>query len=698
MTAPAAISAKTPRFAGDPPLSGSPAATPNPPEQFSRLIDQALAGEDQPAPPRSKTESGPARSWRKPGLQEARPRGPLALRTLTRPESPTSTVAGTPPASLGDSSAAEPPLPMVHRPKAHPTGKVPAPTGARPKCTGSESPPNPSRGQIPSLAPESGARIDGPSTATQAESTVSAPPVGGRSEAMRTVAATSPGGIDDAGALSPAGAASCATHAKDSAPQTKPPSTSGGAARLPRASAPIRAAPGTRRAPAHDADSHPPFKTSDPTLDLAPNGTPLDSLPEFKQGGNTQLCSHADKKTVAPESTRSKHESAGRAAQFVAIPPDPLMVLVALSQLPVEGKRIGPGAPAGPSDKQATGPMAKPDTCDPSAGFPPASGAVSPEVSSGSRTARGPDPRSAGERPVALSAAPTAGQTETAAPAAKPEKPVVEPAVNAAMAERSARPSADFKSRLHPPADFAGTSAAPSEPLVKTADKMEKRAALAEKELPPAVFSAAVPPATAATHSRRGLAALASREAPGSASQSANSSPLPAAHLASSGPAAMTVGPLAAAHEPRPAVLDRLEPLMSPHIQRCRQLGADSLSVVLRPDAQTELLLKVSLREGRVEAQVELQTGNYAALSSQWPELQQKLASQGVGLHPLGRHPGLMENGGGAGFDQLPHPAPRHESGLEQAALPWARAGTKTEMSAPAARVAAARLGWESWA
>jgi hypothetical protein len=66
-----------------------------------------------------------------------------------------------------------------------------------------------------------------------------------------------------------------------------------------------------------------------------------------------------------------------------------------------------------------------------------------------------------------------------------------------------------------------------------------------------------------------------------------------------------------------------------------RQWKPDALSVVLKPDAQTEITLNLTLRDGEVRAQAASATGNTAAWHAGWAELQQSLGRQGIKLAPL---------------------------------------------------------------
>jgi hypothetical protein len=90
-----------------------------------------------------------------------------------------------------------------------------------------------------------------------------------------------------------------------------------------------------------------------------------------------------------------------------------------------------------------------------------------------------------------------------------------------------------------------------------------------------------------------------------------------------------------------PASLHRVEQLEKLHATatECalllRQTGKESVSVVIKPDAGTELQLHLRMRDGIVEASAEMHKGNSAALEAGWKELQQRLERQGIQIAPL---------------------------------------------------------------
>jgi hypothetical protein len=63
--------------------------------------------------------------------------------------------------------------------------------------------------------------------------------------------------------------------------------------------------------------------------------------------------------------------------------------------------------------------------------------------------------------------------------------------------------------------------------------------------------------------------------------------------------------------------------------------NATSLAVVLKPDGNTEISLHVSLKRGHFEALAVLERGDFKSLTSEWSQLQSRLADQGIHLAPL---------------------------------------------------------------
>jgi hypothetical protein len=63
--------------------------------------------------------------------------------------------------------------------------------------------------------------------------------------------------------------------------------------------------------------------------------------------------------------------------------------------------------------------------------------------------------------------------------------------------------------------------------------------------------------------------------------------------------------------------------------------SATSLAVVLKPDGNTQLSLQLKLQHGHFEAFAVLERGDFKSLTSEWAQLQGRLADQGIRLAPL---------------------------------------------------------------
>ena len=66
-----------------------------------------------------------------------------------------------------------------------------------------------------------------------------------------------------------------------------------------------------------------------------------------------------------------------------------------------------------------------------------------------------------------------------------------------------------------------------------------------------------------------------------------------------------------------------------------RAVRAESMSVVLRPDRHTEMVLNLTMQNGLVDVEARMQRGDGGQLAQQWSQLQQSLSQQGIRLHTL---------------------------------------------------------------
>jgi hypothetical protein len=115
------------------------------------------------------------------------------------------------------------------------------------------------------------------------------------------------------------------------------------------------------------------------------------------------------------------------------------------------------------------------------------------------------------------------------------------------------------------------------------------------------------------------------------------------------------------------ALMDRLERSVTREVVTVRQLNLDSMTVVLRPDPRSEIVLSLRQHHGQVEASARCGPATFQALNGDWSRLQEALAQMNVRLLPLEKSPGLMplpaqENTQGSGESaQLADRSPRHQ-------------------------------------
>ncbi len=106
----------------------------------------------------------------------------------------------------------------------------------------------------------------------------------------------------------------------------------------------------------------------------------------------------------------------------------------------------------------------------------------------------------------------------------------------------------------------------------------------------------------------------------------------------------IAVTPLGDAHL---RTMERTAEMMSMHSVRLAKSDAESMSVVIRPGAGTELSLELRQRDGAVEAHAVLSRGDFQTLNQYWPELQAKLEQRGIKLAPLGGESNFTSAGNG---------------------------------------------------
>jgi len=146
----------------------------------------------------------------------------------------------------------------------------------------------------------------------------------------------------------------------------------------------------------------------------------------------------------------------------------------------------------------------------------------------------------------------------------------------------------------------------------------------------------------------------------------------------------------------RPVEATVLTEAIRTHVQLLKSSAQDRLDVVLRPDAHTELHLRVETVNGKIQVQARCDRGDFALLEANWNTVQSTLAHQGIRVEPL-------QTSGGTHFQNQPQ-NPQQGFG-EQSSQRQEREKISLEQEIPirkatrpqAANGAAVR-GWQSWA
>lgn len=132
-------------------------------------------------------------------------------------------------------------------------------------------------------------------------------------------------------------------------------------------------------------------------------------------------------------------------------------------------------------------------------------------------------------------------------------------------------------------------------------------------------------------------------------------------------------------------------------VVQLKKVDGESLSVVLKPDENTQLTLHLKLRQGQVEALVFLNSGDSSALNAEWSQMQERLAQQGVRLAPLVAvrdQADLSTGQNGRNFNSPERDNEKTVPRFDTSAL------SNRATSSPRSRVTQTLkpAGWESWA
>jgi len=139
--------------------------------------------------------------------------------------------------------------------------------------------------------------------------------------------------------------------------------------------------------------------------------------------------------------------------------------------------------------------------------------------------------------------------------------------------------------------------------------------------------------------------------------------------------------------------VERMHDMVTMHALRLSNNPTDSLQVVIKPGAGTQLSLELRQSGNGVEAHAVLQQGDFNHLNERWSDLQNRLEQRGIRLAPLTDDSAAANSGSGQSqtFEQN-----KNQPAEPQAERAFASSASVT-FAQPAAR-ATAKQGWETWA
>lgn len=254
---------------------------------------------------------------------------------------------------------------------------------------------------------------------------------------------------------------------------------------------------------------------------------------------------------------------------------------------------------------------------------------------------------------------------------------------------------------------FSGTAAAKPERSMDRSAEQNQIAGLREQKLPPAGRSVVGgdlrPPADHAVALARGAAV----ERPDQAQRAAGevlTGPGLNAGAGTVNAAAQGSGEVAGAGAGRSA--EQILQSLTREVAQFKCYNAESMAVVLKPDAHTEIFLHLVTRNGQIDIQARFERGDFSALNGQWSQLQQTLAQQGVRLGSLqeGFHqPSSQTPAGGSDWSQgqMQHGGQRHsgrQPGEEARVIPFEEILRTGPARETVSRRGRSRATLEAWA
>jgi hypothetical protein len=324
-----------------------------------------------------------------------------------------------------------------------------------------------------------------------------------------------------------------------------------------------------------------------------------------------------------------------------------------------------------------------------------------------SRSGQPIDADGAEERPAAQTQLPGAPDAaEESAPAADSTPPAAEasaPRLNAAkVAVRAGLPGPQAPAAV--PSEATGISAARQESRMESTTSSKLPGAVNGREATGALEES---PAAAADPSRDSAEPLEFSARNLSAMEWQTGRPVSSSDRPSSdaanGRTVDTTG-----------TVERISRLVLGEAALIKQHSSDSMAVVLRPDAETELFVHLTQRNGQIEATVRCERGDLQHLGALWGQLQESLAQQKVRLAPLQEPPSQHSNfnpPAGSDTNGSGHGSPRHSQREErppekQFMDEWPTPASSSTDPAHVRgrggsrhrRLTTSRPGWETWA
>jgi len=170
----------------------------------------------------------------------------------------------------------------------------------------------------------------------------------------------------------------------------------------------------------------------------------------------------------------------------------------------------------------------------------------------------------------------------------------------------------------------------------------------------------------------------------------------------------LDVGATATTKATSAEAVERVSKLIGRETVLFRQHASDSMAVVLRPDANTELFLHLSRRDGQIEASVRCERGDFNQLNAMWSQLQEALAQQKVRLNPLqesSNDMGSFYRNPDGSASQNRDESSRHSHPGGEFMDEWPAPASPEQVPAHVRsrresghRLSTSRPGWETWA